>query len=135
MIRIMVNRLLSHNQLSRRRQWLAAAGIPGVAWVRAARHLQANPVPLKEAVSGWPEIDDDAQAAISRYLLPSRRHSHQRVAHVQRFAGRIYVAQASEEIGVLETGAREQLYLYRPDHLQVLLKRGSCVGQDIRSRL
>src|SRR5438067_7268459 len=121
MIRIMINQLISSNELSRRSQMFSAAGIPGVAWVRTARHLQANPVPLKEAVSGWPEIDDDAQAAISRNLLPSGHYSYQRVAHVQRFAGCIYVTQASEEIGVLETGAREQLYLYRPDHLEVLL--------------
>lgn len=135
MIGIVVDRLVSDKQFGCRGQWLAAARISGIARMSPTRNLQSDPVAAAEAMRGRPEVDSDTQAAIVSDRLRAGFYPYQRIADVERCTFRIDIAETGEEVRVLEAGPREQLDLYRPDDLQVVLKRDGRIGQNVRSRL
>ena len=117
--------LLVGDQHPRRRpEWLAAAEVAREPWVRAARDLNPDAVTSSKDVGHRPQVDADRGHSVGCAAPVLGSEPHHPIADVARVPGRVDVADADEEIGVLERGADEQFGTHRSDRLDITHQDG-----------
>lgn len=125
---VVINRLVGNEQFGGAAQGFAAAGVAGEARVRAAGDLQAQAMTSSKTVRGGPEVEGDAQGAVGLSGRIAGFDALQGVADVDGFALEIDIAEAREEISILQVGLDIKIGLHRPNDLKIALKGRAGVG-------
>ena len=99
---IVIHSLVGNAELRPGGQWLATACIARETRVCAAGDLDAKTLTLAEMISGCPEVDRDAQAAISFWGDTARRQAQDAIAEIDGFTRYLYDTQPGEEIRVFQ---------------------------------